>query len=58
MRGAEMDFRHFVQCLWPAHLDKFLCSLFHASRYTAFQPHPKLFALALEPIDEALARDD
>jgi hypothetical protein len=21
MRGAEMDFRHFAQCLWPVQFD-------------------------------------
>src|SRR6516162_2759434 len=58
MRGAEMDFRHLAQCLWPVHFDKFFCSLFHAWRYAAFQSHTELFALAFQPIDEPLARDD
>ena len=58
MRGTEMDFRHFPQCLWPAHFDQFFCSLFHPGRYAAFQSHTEFFALAFELIDESLARDD
>ena len=58
MRGAEMDFRHLAQCLWPAHFDQFFCSLFHAGGHAALQSHTKFFAFAFQPIDESLARDD
>src|SRR6266480_5386022 len=58
VRGAEMDFRHFGQCLWPAHFDQFFCSLFHTARNTAFQSQTEFLALAFQPIDESLARDD
>src|SRR6188474_2935859 len=58
MCGAEMEFRHFAQCLRPTHFDYLSCSLFYAGRYAAFQSHTEFFAFAFEPIDESLARDD
>src|SRR5690349_18484947 len=58
MRGAEMDFRHLAQSRWPAHFDQFFCGLLYAGRYASFQSQTEFLALAFQPIDESLARDD
>src|SRR5262245_26397595 len=58
MRGAEMDFSHVAESVWPAHFDQLFCGLFHARRYAATQAHSEFFALPLKPIDESLTRHD
>ena len=58
MRRSEVNFRHLAQCLRPIGFYEFFGGLFYALRNAPSQSHTELFALALQPIDESLARED
>src|SRR5215472_12819583 len=58
MSRSEVNFCHFAQRVRPLGFDEFFCCLFYALRNAASQSHTELFALALQPIDESLARED
>src|SRR5213594_4619977 len=58
VRGAKMHFCHLTQCAWPVHFHQLSGALFYARRYSALQSQAELFAFAVQPVDERLARND
>src|SRR5437588_6480016 len=58
VRGAKMHFCHLTQCAWPVHFHQLSGGLLYARRYSALQLQAELFAFAVQPVDERLARKD